>query len=241
MGAWLSRSLWSSTTDASPAPSPVKRRPPSPTSTLRTGYTPIRKARRVQPLPPSVERVFRGRKHELIVIDACENVRRFVFAGCEDCVVYAPCCAAEIEILDCKRCAFAFGVIRGAMRVRDSHACDVCVGVTMAEIRVEDSRDARVRARGMGSNARFEAVSSAGATLGDCDYEYDEMEEQMASSGFFEPGVMSGVSTSIREARGFVVDESASAYETTREAAKSSFADFEPALRQRATVGEIHR
>lgn len=236
MGAWISRSLWTSTADVPPASSPVKR-PPSPTSTLRTGYTPVRRARRVKPLPPSVERVFRGRKHEVVVIDACENVRRFVFAGCEDCVVYAPCCADEIDILDCKRCAFAFGVTRGATRVRDSHACDVCVGVTMGEIRVEDSRGCGVRARGWGSNARFEAVSSAGATLGDCDYEYDEMEEQMASSGFFEAGVVSDISTSIRDARGFVVDESASAYETTRKAAKSSFAEFEPALRRRATVG----
>ena len=230
MGAWLSRAYWASDPReaSSPNASSTPKRPPSPTSTLR--YASIRRPRRVEPLPPSIERVYRGRKHERIVVDARDNVRRFVFAGCEDCVVYAPCCADEIEILDCKRCAFAFGATRGGTRVRDSHACDVFVMATIGEIRLEDSRACGVRARGVGSNARFEAIASPGATLGDCDYEYDGAEAQMASSGFYEAGVVSEVCTAISDARGFVVDERVSAYERIR----TTFADCEPAPRPRS-------
>ena len=192
MGAYLSRVSWTRATTVEPASELSNARERA--SATTASWTPVRnKNRRPSPLPPSTLAEYRGRKKETIARAREEYLRKFYAMNCEDCAFVVPCVVDAIEIVDCARCVFVFGPTVGSVTVRDTFRTKIAIACAGETITLDGCRECEVYARrGVGRSGTFTAAgtSCGRCVLDDFDYDYDGLEDQMASAGFVQGAEM---------------------------------------------------
>jgi hypothetical protein len=149
-------------------------------------YTPVkRRAVAHEPLPVSCDLRFRCRKGETIVESTDIYASSVTIAGCEDCLIVLPCVVSKVIVLDCKRCAFAFGPTSESTEMRD---CLDCTLVTWsAHVRVSECVNVRLAVCApKEENVVIDGGAGATSASRAMDATYEALQTQLAQAGLAE-------------------------------------------------------